>query len=81
MRYIQRFDGKGFSVKSQEPTRWACCDCGLVHDIVFVTRRAGQEIGVAAKVNKRATAARRRALSTKGEDGVAAPSPTTPEAP
>ena len=39
----------------------ACCGCGLVHDIVFATKRSGQEIGVAAKVNKRATAARRRA--------------------
>lgn len=59
-KYIQRLDGEGFIVKSQERTRWACCDCGLVHDIVFATRRAGREIGVAAKVNKRATAARRR---------------------
>jgi hypothetical protein len=31
------------------------------HDIVFATKRAGQDIGVAAKVNNRATAARRRA--------------------
>jgi hypothetical protein len=61
MRYIQRVDGKPFTVKSQELTRWACCDCGLVHDLVFATKRKGQEIGVAARVNKRATAAKRRA--------------------
>lgn len=60
MKYTQRYNGKPFTVKSQELTRWACCDCGLVHDLVFATRRAGQEIGVAARVNKRATAARRR---------------------
>ena len=61
MRYIQRLDDEPFAVKSQERTRWACCDCGLVHDIVFATKRKGQVIGVAACVNNRATAARRRA--------------------
>ena len=58
MKYIQRFDGDGFEVKSGEMTRWACCDCGLVHDIVFIVR--GKTIGVAARQNKRATSAKRR---------------------
>lgn len=58
MRYVQRFNGKGFTVPSKQPTRWRCCDCGLVHDIVLVSGRG--VVGVAARVNKRATAASRR---------------------
>lgn len=58
MRYVQRWDDKPFEVASDEITRWSCCDCGLVHDIAFVAR--GLTIGVAARVNKRATAAKRR---------------------
>lgn len=59
MRYFQRFNGEGFEVKSGEVTRWSCCDCGLVHDIAFVSAD-GQPIDVAARVNNRATAAKRR---------------------
>jgi hypothetical protein len=68
MKYIQRWDDKPFTVKSQQLTRWACCGCGLVHDIVFATKQANQEIGVAAKVNNRATAARRRAILDKHKE-------------
>lgn len=60
MKYIQRKDGEGFEVLSKTLTRWACCDCGLVHDLIFVAGRKGKEIGVAARRNNRATAARRR---------------------
>ncbi len=60
MKYIQRWDDEPFTVRSKELTRWSCCDCGLVHDIVFASGRKGTEIGVAARVNKRATAAKRR---------------------
>jgi hypothetical protein len=62
MRYVQRWDDKPFEVRSDEVTRWACCDCGLVHDIAFVA--LGDVIGVAARVNRRATAARRRCHNT-----------------
>ena len=65
VKYIQRFDEEGFEVKSKEMTRWACCDCGLVHDIVFVAGRKGTEIGVAARRNNRATSARRRNKTIK----------------
>lgn len=58
MRYVQRFDGEGFEIDPGRVTRWACCDCGLVHDLAFVIEDG--VIGVAASVNKRATAARRR---------------------
>lgn len=64
-RYTQRFDGVGFTVKSGERTRWACCDCGLVHELVFVAGGKGSLIGVAAKVNARATAGKRQAMSQK----------------
>ena len=66
MKYIQRIDGEGFEVKSGEVTRWACCDCGLVHDLAFVNGKG--VIGVAVKRNKRATAARRRGKAMMEKD-------------
>lgn len=65
MKYVQRFDEEGFEVKSKVRQRWACCDCNLVHDIVFVSGRKGTPIGVAARRNERATAARRRKKNGK----------------
>lgn len=58
MRYIQRKDEEGFEVPSGKLYRIACCDCGLVHDFVFVAGKG--VVGIAARRNKRATAARRR---------------------
>lgn len=58
-RYTQRKDGEGWSVESGQVFRVACCDCGLVHDMVLVKDR-GKDIGIAAKRNMRATAQRRR---------------------
>jgi hypothetical protein len=57
-KYTQRYDGEGFSVPSGKLYRIACCDCGLVHDFVFIAGKG--VVGIAAKRNKRATAARRR---------------------
>lgn len=62
MKYKQRTDYEDFTVLSEVKTRWACCDCGLVHDLVFVSGKKGTSIGVAARRNVRATAARRRKL-------------------
>lgn len=59
MKYVQRKDGEGFEVPSGEVYRLACCDCGLVHDIVLVSED-GKSIGFAARRNNRATAQRRR---------------------
>jgi len=59
MKYKQRLDGDGFEVPSGTIHRIACCDCGLVHDFVFVSND-GDPVGVAAKRNNRATAQRRR---------------------
>jgi hypothetical protein len=58
VKYRQREDGEGFEVPSGKVYRIACCDCGLVHDFVFVAGRG--VVGVAAKRNNRATAQRRR---------------------
>ena len=59
LRYRKRKDGEGFEVPSGQIYRMACCDCGLVHDFVFVSND-GSPIGIAAKRNNRATAQRRK---------------------
>lgn len=63
MKYKQRIDGEGFSVLSGEIHRISCCDCGLVHDFVFISED-GKPIGIAAKRNNRATSRKRRAIKT-----------------
>jgi hypothetical protein len=60
MNYIQRKDGEGFEVPAGKIYRLACCDCGLVHDMVFVASKDRETIGIAARRNNRATAQRRR---------------------
>ena len=57
-RYKKLIDGVGVSVPKSEIFRFACCDCGLVHDMVLVAGR--KEIGMAVRRNNRATAQRRR---------------------
>lgn len=59
MRYKQRKDEEGFEVPSGSLYRIACCDCGLVHDFVFISQD-NKPIGIAARRNNRATARRRR---------------------
>lgn len=58
-RYKPLVDGEGISLRSSQVFMFACCDCGLVHDIALVARRGGH-IGMAVKRNKRATAERRK---------------------
>lgn len=48
------------TVNSRELFRLACCDCGLVHDVVIVGGRKGRPVGIAMRRNKRATAQKRR---------------------
>ena len=69
MRYKQRVDNEGFEVPSGKIYRIACCDCGLVHDFVFVSSD-GSPIGVAARRNIRATAAKRRGERGMEERGI-----------
>jgi hypothetical protein len=61
-KYIQRYDGESWSVPSKTIYKIACCDCGLVHDFVFVSED-GKDIGIAVRRNNRATSARRRKKS------------------
>ena len=58
MKFINRKDGVGFLIQSGQVQMFACCDCGLVHNIVFVSED-GKPIGVAAQRNRKATAKRR----------------------
>lgn len=57
-------DGVGVAMKPNEVFLLACCDCGLVHDVVVATR-GKSEFGLAVRRNKRATAARRRQLAKR----------------
>jgi hypothetical protein len=59
-RYKQRQNGEGFVVPLDEVYRLACCDCGLVHDIVLCYDKETGDLGMATKRNNRATAQRRR---------------------
>jgi len=59
-RYIQRTDGEGFVVPLGELYRLACCDCGLVHDVIWLYDEKTKELGMAVQRNNRATAQRRR---------------------
>ena len=66
-RYIQRTDGEGFVVPLRELYRLACCDCGLVHDVVWAYDRKTNELAMAVQRNNRATAQRRRKLKKASE--------------
>jgi hypothetical protein len=61
-RYVKRVSGDGWTVKNREVFRIGCCDCGLVHKVVLHVRgrRRGFLIGIAAEVDSRATAQKRR---------------------
>jgi len=62
-KYTQRHDNEGFTIPNKTIYKLACCDCGLVHQIVIAAPglKKGAKIGFAAKRDNRATANRRRA--------------------
>jgi hypothetical protein len=62
-KYKQRYDGEGFEVPLNKLYRLVCCDCGLVHDVVFVVEDG--RLGMAAKRNKRATTYMRKKSNEK----------------
>ncbi len=68
-KYTQRSDGEGFEVPNGQVYKLACCDCGLVHQIVILAPgvEKGTPLGFAAKRDNRATAARRRKSSENTE--------------
>lgn len=51
-------DGEGVELESNVPFRFACCDCGLVHDMVIVSED-GKPVGFAIKRMQEATRTRR----------------------
>jgi hypothetical protein len=61
-KYVQRYDGEGFAVPLNEKYRLACCDCALVHDVVWAYDKKTKELGMAVKRNNRATTIRRKNL-------------------
>lgn len=65
VKYTQRVDGEGFVVPLNQVYRLACCDCGLVHDVVWAYDKKAKLLGMAARRNKRATAQVRRKLLNK----------------
>src|SRR3546814_16709222 len=58
MHYQTLKDFEGIELESGKPFRSACCDCGLVHDVVIVSA-AENPVGFAVKRNNPATADRR----------------------
>lgn len=77
-RYRQRHDCEGWAEPSGKPFKLACCDCGLVHQMVLISAD-GKPIGIAAKRDNRATAARRRGFRKLDKDLHAATTTNTPK--
>lgn len=69
-KYQKRTDNEGFEVPNGEIYKLACCDCGLVHQIVILAPgvKKGSPLGFAAKRDNRATAARRRRAADNDKD-------------
>ena len=65
MKYKQRIDGEGWETRNREVFKIACCDCGLVHNVVVVAPKVskGKALGIAAERNNRATGQRRRNMN------------------
>jgi len=63
VEYKQRKDGEGFEIPLGEIYKLACCDCGLVHRVVFVVEDG--RLGMAAERDNRATGQRRRHINNK----------------
>lgn len=58
MKYAQIKDGDCISIPFNTRHRMCCCDCGLIHDIVYDVKR--KSILLFPIRNKRATAAKRK---------------------
>ena len=58
-KYPKLKDYEGFEVALGDVFRFACCDCGLVHDMVLADEDNGKH-GIAFKRHNRATAQLRR---------------------
>ena len=58
IKYTQRTDGESFTQPTKAIVHWGCCDCGLVHDLVFVAGNK-RKIEVACRRNEKETARKR----------------------
>lgn len=58
-KYPKLKDGEGIELGKGELFKFACCDCGLVHDISIADEDNGNH-GIAFRRNKRATGQLRR---------------------
>jgi hypothetical protein len=76
-RYTQRKDGECWEVKPGEIFKLACCDCGLVHQVVIVIEDG--KVGIAAKRDARATGQRRRKHSRMNDQVEARRDKTPPQ--
>jgi len=64
--FTQIIDGVGLEIPNSQHFRLACCDCGLVHDVVVVTQAGTEELGLAMRRNKRSTTMRRKGRGIAG---------------
>lgn len=58
--FAQLYDGVGEAFASNTRHRFACCDCGLVHQFVLVPSDDGSEVGMAVRRDVEATQERRQ---------------------
>jgi hypothetical protein len=72
MKYKPVINGEGLELKplkhnkrAWQVLRMACCDCGLIHSLAFAVEDNGN-LGIAVQLEKRRTAAHRRAKVFKG---------------
>ena len=66
-KYEVLTDGDGWAVKNGKRFRMACCDCGLVHNMIVYTEhlRKGRLIGMATERNERSTGQKRRHMKKR----------------
>jgi hypothetical protein len=67
MEYQVLTDCEGIELESGKPFRFACCDCGLVHDVVIVSAD-DSPVGFAVKRNDQATTDRRQSVQADTPD-------------
>jgi hypothetical protein len=62
-KITQRYDYETFEIPIGEKYRLICCDCSLVHDVVFLIEDG--KLFMTAVQNHRSTSQKRRALKEK----------------
>lgn len=65
-KITQRHDYEPFEIPIGEKYRLFCCDCGLVHDVVFILEEG--KLYMTAVRNNKSTGQRRRQLKEMNTD-------------